>query len=91
MCVFVPVSLCVRICIFVVSVLVCKPHSFQYSPEAESATWIATLLSGLLKHCSDGEVFPSDVQGMHKLIDGFLAVYLLTGVRSWSSRETCSL
>ena len=56
---------------FVVSFLVCKPRSFWYSPEAESAAWNATLLSGLLEHCSDGEVFPSDVEGMHESTDGF--------------------
>ena len=71
MCVFVPVCLCVHICIFVVSFLVCKLHSFYYSPEAESAAWKATLLSGLLEYCSDGGVFPSDVEGMHESMDGF--------------------
>ena len=58
MCVFVPVCLSVRICIFC-------------SPEAESAAWKAALLFGLLKHCSDGGVFPSDVESMHESTDGF--------------------
>ena len=71
MCVFVSVCLCVRICIFLVSFLVYKPHSFKYSPEAESAAWKARLLSGLLEHCSDGGVFPCDVEGMHESTDGF--------------------
>ena len=56
---------------FVVSFLVCKSHSFYYSPEAESATWKATLLSGFLEHCSDGGLFLSDVEGMHESTDGF--------------------
>ena len=56
---------------FVVSFLVCKPIPFSTLQRQESAAWKATLLFGLLEHCSDGGVFPSDVEGMHKSPDGF--------------------
>ena len=59
-------------------------------------------LFGHLKHCSDGGIFPSDVEGMHKSTDGFpvksiriysypRCLYLLTAVRSWPSQAKCSL
>ena len=70
------VSLFQYVCVFVyvflvISFLLCKLHSFYYSPEAESAAWKATLLSGLLEHCSDGGVFSSDAEGMHESTDHF--------------------
>ena len=39
--------------------------------------------SGLLKHCSDGGVFPSDVESMHESTNGFpvksIRIYLYPG------------
>ena len=70
---------------------------------AESAAWKVALLFGLLEHCSDGGIFPSDVEGMHESTNGFLvksiriyicirdAVYLLTRVRSLPSQATHNL
>ena len=73
MCVFVPVCLSVRICIFCCLVSCIYVNSIPFSTlHRQNLPPGKPLVSGLLEHSSDGGVFPSDVKGMYESTDGFL-------------------